>query len=180
MSPPQAAWLALALWRRPVNRGANRVLAAWIALIGFDLVVKALYFQAPGPAWYKLYRFVGLFPFLYGSLFYVHVRVLTEARAFRRSDQAHLLGFAAALLLKGDVGLQDPAAIVAHFANGARLAPSPWFDLFLFGYGLGYVGAALWRAHVHRRRLHAQRADADRLSLPWITTMAISQTVIWA
>ena len=176
----QAAWLALALWRRPVNREANRVLAVWIALIGFDLVIKALYFQAPGPAWYKLYRFVGLFPFFYGSLFYVYVRVLTEARAFGRRDLVHLLGFAAALLVKADVWLQSPAAIDAYFANGARLAPSPWFDVFLFGYSLGYVAAALWQVHVYRRRLRAERADADRLSLHWITTMAISQVVIWA
>lgn len=176
----QAAWLALALWRRPVNREANRVLAVWIALIGLDLVVKALYFQAPGPAYYKLYRFVGLFPFFYGSLFYVYVRALTEARAFGRRDLIHLFGFAVALLVNRGLWLQSPAAIDAHFANGARLAPTPWFDLFLFGYSLGYVAAALWRVHRHRRRLHAERADADRLSLHWITTMAISQAVIWA
>jgi hypothetical protein len=41
----QAVLLSLALWRRPVNAGANRVLAVWIALIGIDLAVKAVYWN---------------------------------------------------------------------------------------------------------------------------------------
>lgn len=175
----QAAWLALALWRRPINRAGNRVLAGWIALIGIDLVIKALYFQAPGPTYYKLYRFVGLFPFLYSSLFYVYVRALTEARAVTRSDVVHLAGFALALLLKIDVFLQSEAALLAHFAAGGRLSPTLWFDLFLFGYGLGYVVAALLHVRRYRRGLLARRSDADRLSLGWIDTMAVSQAVIW-
>jgi hypothetical protein len=44
----QAVLLALALWRRPVNAEGNRVLAGWIALIGLDLAIKALYFPMPG------------------------------------------------------------------------------------------------------------------------------------
>ncbi len=175
----QAAWLALALWRRPVNRDGNRVLAAWIALIGIDLVVKAIYFQQPGPAFYKLYRFVGLFPFLYSGLFYIYVRALTEARAFGLRDTVHVAGFFIALLVQADVLLQSHAAIEARFAAAERLAPSPWFDLFLFGYGLGYVLAAVLHVRRYRRRLLARRSDADRLSLHWIDTMAISQVVIW-
>lgn len=176
----QAAWLALALWRRPVNRHGNRVLAAWIGLIGLDLVVKAIYFQQPGPEFYKLYRFVGLFPFLYSGLFYIYVRALTQARAFGLRDAVHLSGFVVALVVKAEVFVQSFAAIEASFATGERLAPSLGFDLFLFGYGLGYVIAAVLHIRRYRRRLLARRSDADRLSLHWIDTMAISQLVIGA
>jgi AraC-like DNA-binding protein len=175
----QAAWLALALWRRPVNRDGNRVLAAWIALIGADLVVKALYFHEPGATFYKAYRFVGLFPFLYSGLFYIYVRALTQARAFGWRDSVHLTGFVVALLVQAEVFLQSTAAIEARFAANVRHVSSPWFDLFLFGYGLGYVVAAVIHVHRYRRRLLARRSDADRLSLHWIDTMALSQIVIW-
>lgn len=175
----QATWLALALWRRPVNRHGNRVLAAWIGLIGIDLVIKAIYFQQPGPEFYKLYRFVGLFPFLYSGLFYVYVRALTQSRAFGWRNSVHLAGFAVALIVQADVFLQSTAAIEARFAAGVRHVPSPWFDLFLFGYSLGYVIAAVLYVRRYRRRLLARRSDADRLSLHWIDTMAISQLVIW-
>jgi AraC-like DNA-binding protein len=175
----QAAWLALALWRRPVNRAGNRVLAAWIALIGIDLIVKALYFHEPGPTYYKAYRFVGLFPFFYSSFFYVYVRALTEARTLAVRDAVHLGGFVVALLANIGVFLQSRAAIDAHFAAGGRLEPTPWFDLFLFGYGLAYIAAALVRVRRYRRDLLERRSDADRLSLHWIDTMAVSQIVIW-
>lgn len=77
----QAALLAAALWRWQVNASANRVLAVWIALIGFDLAVKAMHWDGHRFGLLKVSRFVGLFPFLYGSFFYVYVRTLTSARA---------------------------------------------------------------------------------------------------
>jgi hypothetical protein len=86
----QAALLALALWRRPVNSEANRVLAVWVALTGMDLLVKAVYWNSLSPEWFSAYRFVALFPFLYGSLFYVYVRALIDARGFRVRDGVHL------------------------------------------------------------------------------------------
>ena len=77
-SPPpcRPALLGLALWRRVVNREANRVLAVWVALTGVDLAVKAMFWHLLTPEWFRAYRFVALFPFLYGSLFYLYVRAL--------------------------------------------------------------------------------------------------------
>jgi hypothetical protein len=43
----QAAMLALALWRRPANPQANRVLSVWLAIIAADLAVKAMHLAAP-------------------------------------------------------------------------------------------------------------------------------------
>ncbi|MBL8298350.1 MAG: hypothetical protein JNN30_08390 [Rhodanobacteraceae bacterium] len=54
--------------------------------------MKALYFHEPEPTYYKLCRFVGLFPFLHSSFFFVYTRALTEARALTASDAVHLGG----------------------------------------------------------------------------------------
>jgi AraC-like DNA-binding protein len=178
----QAALLALALWRRPVNAAGNRVLAAWIALIGFDLAVKALYFSAPEPGLLKLFRFVGLFPFLYGSLFYIYVRALTEARAFGWRDVVHLAGFVLMVLVNIEVFTQDAAqtrALIAWLAAGGQWPRSQGLDLFLFAYSLSYVIAALVRVRRYRRGLLQRRSDADSMSLRWIDAMALSQIVIW-
>ena len=178
----QAALLALALWRRPVNAAGNRVLAAWIALIGFDLAVKALYFSAPEPGLLKVFRFVGLFPFLYGSLFYIYVRALTEARAFGWRDVVHLAGFALIVIVNIEVFTQDEAqtrALIERLAAGGEWPRSQGLDLFLFAYSLSYVIAALVRVRRYRRRLLQRRSDADTMSLRWIDAMALSQIVIW-
>ena len=178
----QAALLALALWRRPVNAAGNRVLAAWIALIGFDLAVKALYFSAPEPGLLKIFRFVGLFPFLYGSLFYIYVRALTEARAFGWRDVVHLAGFALMVIVNIEVFTQDEAqtrALIERLAAGGDWPRSQGLDLFLFAYSLSYVIAALVRVRRYRRGLLQRRSDADTMSLRWIDAMALSQIVIW-
>lgn len=177
----QAALLALALWRRPVNTEANRVLAVWVALTGMDLLVKAMYWSSLQPEWFRAYRFVALFPFLYGSLFYVYVRALIEARGFRLRDGVHLLGFGVMLALNAHVlllGDQQMQALSARWVAGEKAIGS-WFDVPLFIYSLSYVAAALMRVHRYRRRLRERRSDADRLSLRWIDVMAACQIVIW-
>lgn len=178
----QAALLAVALWRRPVNAEANRVLAAWIALIGLDLAVKAMYLDAPSPELLKAFRFVGLFPFLYGSLFYIYVRVLTEARAFGGRDCVHLVGFFVVVCLHATFFLQDRVQTEVMFAQwmaGTAQPQLPRLDIALYAYSLSYVIAGLVRVRRYRRELLHRRSDADKMSLHWIDAMAVSQIVIW-
>lgn len=178
----QAALLALALWRRPINRQANRVLAAWVALIGADLAIKAMYFHGPAAELLKAYRLVSLFPFLYGSAFYLYVRALTEARGLDRRDAVHLSGFLVALAANVGVFAQDAAqsrAFFEHLRAGGYWPGRPWLDMLLFVYSLSYVIAGLVRVRGYRRGLLQRRSDADRMSLRWIDAMAVSQVVIW-
>ena len=177
----QAALLSLALWRRATNREANRLLGVWVALTGIDLAVKALYWHLLSPEWFRAYRFVALFPFLYGSLFYLYVRALTTGRGFRARDVVHLAGFALMLVANGYVLAMDRAhlqALSARWIAGER-AVGAWFDVPLFLYSLSYVSAALVRVRDYRRQLRQRRSDADRMSLRWIDVMAGFQIVIW-
>lgn len=178
----QAALLALALWRRPTNAAANRVLAAWLGVVGFDLAIKATFLAAPAPGLFRVLLFVGLFPFLYGGFFYLYVRILTTARALSWRDGLHLAGFAVAL------GLSAPALLADGERNQelmrlwmVRDLPPPvsWFDVFLFAWSLTYVAAALLRVLRYRREVRERRSDADRMSLRWVVVMALGQVAIW-
>lgn len=178
----QAALLATALWRRPANPAANRLLAAWVALTGADLAVKALYWHLLSPEWFRAYRLVALFPFLYGSLFYLYVRALIEERAFKPRDAVHLAGFLIMLVLNSYVLFarhDQLQALSARWIAGER-AVGAWFDGPLFLYSLSYVMAALRLLHGYRRRLREQRSDADRWSLRWVDAMAAFQIAIWS
>lgn len=178
----QAVLLALALWRRTANPRANHLLAAWIALVGADLAVKAAFLSTPSAAWFPLFRCVGLFPFLYGALFYLYVRALTTGRGFAARDLPHLSGFAVALAMELPALLGGPERQAADLALWMRhsLPPSlPHYNLLLFCYSLSYVGAAVVRLYRYRRMLRQRRSDADRLSLRWVEMMALAQVVIW-
>lgn len=178
----QAVLLALALWRRQVNPQANRVLAGWLAMVAVDLAIKALFLAEPTLWLYKPHQFVGLFPFLYASLFYVYVRVLTTGRGLSARDLVHFAVFAFVLGWVGRwflLGPEDTAAAFAQFQQGRGWWLPGWFDPLLFGYAFSCIIAALVRMQRYRRSLRQHRSDADRQSLRWLTVMALFQLVIW-
>ncbi len=176
----QALLLAVALWQRRVNPQANRVLAAWLAIVGVDLATKALYLATPGPGLLSAYRLVALFPFLYGSMFYLYVRALITGRAFALRDLVHLAGYALVLALTLPLFFLDPGRTTALFANwSGEHWPPRWFNPFLYVYSLSYVIAALTSVHRYRKRLRQRRSDADRMLLRWVDAMAVGQIVIW-
>lgn len=176
----QASLLVLALWRRSANPHANRLLAAWLSIVGADLAIKAFYLAAPGPDLFVAFRLVALLPFLYGSLFYLYVRALTTGRGFAMRDVVHFAGYALVLAMTVPLLLPGSDWTTALFAQwSVDDWPPRWFDPFLFVYSLSYVTAALVRVHRHRRRLRQQRADADRMSLRWIDALAVGQILIW-
>ncbi len=177
----QALLLALALWQRTVNAPANRLLAAWLAIVGVDLTVKSLYLAMPGPAWLAAYRLASLFPFLYGSMFYLYVRALTSGRGFEWRDLVHLAGYALVVVLTVPLFFLDPAQTTALFARwSAEYWPPAWFNPFLYLYSLSYVLAALASLQRYRKRVRQRRSDADRMLLRWVDAMAIGQIVIWS
>ena len=176
----QSVLLALALWRRPVNAQANRLLAAWLALVGVDMAVKSMYLAAPGPGHFVALRLVALFPFLYGSLFYLYVRTLTTGRGFRWRDLIHLAGYGAVLAMTLPLFVLSPEHSTALVAGwSAATWPPPWFDAFLLVYSMSYVIAGLVCVYRYRRRLLQRRADADRLFLRWLELLSIGQILIW-
>lgn len=176
----QSLLLALALWRRAVNPQANRVLAAWLAIVGVDLTIKSLYLAAPGPGLFAAYHLAALFPFLYGSMFYLYVRALTMGRGFVPRDMVHLAGYGLVLVLTAPLLLLAPAQTTALFADwSADSWPPRWFNPFLFIYSLSYVVATLVIVHRYRQRLRQRRSDADRMSLRWVDALAVGQIVIW-
>src|SRR5690606_14564767 len=61
----QAGMLATALWRRPANAPANRVLSAWLAIVAVDLAVKALHMASPDAGLAPAFRIARLLPFAY-------------------------------------------------------------------------------------------------------------------
>lgn len=170
----QAAMLAPALWRCPVNGPANRVLSLWLAIIAADLALKAAHMSAPDAGFAAAYRVARLLPFAYAPLFFLYVRTLVGGRAPRLRDLWHgvWLGLLLAWMTwRWLVG--DPVSADGDWHRR-------WFDPLLFSVALSYLAAATWQVRRYRRWLRGRRSDADRLSLRWLAAMSGCQFVIWA
>ncbi|MGJ4802748.1 helix-turn-helix domain-containing protein [Luteimonas sp. SDU82] len=169
----QAAMLAPALWRRPVNTAANRVLSLWLALIAIDLAVKAAHISAPQAGFAPAFRVLRLMPFAYAPLFFLYVRTLVSGRAPGLRDLWH--GIWLALLLARMAGCWLAGAPVSADGDWHRR----WFDPVLFSVALGYLAAGALQVRRYRRWLRGRRSDADRLSMRWLAAMVVCQLVIW-
>lgn len=169
----QAGMLATALWRRPANAPANRVLSAWLAIVAVDLAVKALHMASPDAGLAPAFRIARLLPFAYAPLFFVYVRSLTTGRAPGGRAFVHggwflaMLAWAAWRWLSGE-------PLVAGGAWEAR-----WLDPVLFSVAFAYLVSAMFQIRRHRAWLRDRRSDADRLSLHWLALMAACQFAIW-
>jgi AraC-like DNA-binding protein len=169
----QAAMLAPALWRRPANAAANRVLAAWLALVAFDLAIKAAYMATGDVSLAPAFRVLRLLPFAYAPLFFLYVRTLVTGRAPRWRDLVHATGLLLML-----------AWMAWRWLSGAALSASDdwalaWFDPVLFSFALAYLAAGVHQIQRYQRWLRQRRSDADRLPLRWLVAMAACQCVIW-
>lgn len=170
----QAAMLAPALWRRQANAAANRVLAAWLALVALDLAVKATYMASGDASLAPAFRVLRLLPFAYAPLFFLYVRTLVTGRGLQWRDLAHATGL---LLMLGWMAWR--------WLSGATLSASGdwdlrWFDPVLFSFALAYLAAGVHQIQRYQRWLRQRRSDADRLPLRWLGAMAACQCVIWA
>ena len=178
----QALLLAAALWRRPFDRPANRLLSAWMLLVCVDLWVRAWAQFDPGLISFKPMRLMSLFPFLHASAFYLYVRTLISGRSPGWLDVLHGAGFIVAFALSVELFLATPAEITQALDQGHARGFwrfGRWSSLALFGYSVAYIVAAVRLVVIQRRLLLDTRSDGHPDALRWLMVVAASQCLIW-
>lgn len=178
----QALLLAIALWRRPFDRPANRLLSAWMLLVCVDLGIRAWAQVDQTGASFRPMRLASLFPFLHASAFYLYVRTLISGKVVGWRDLLHGAGFFVALALSTEIFIASAEQIanalsLGHARGFWRLGH--WSSLILFGYSVAYIVAAVRLVAGERRRLLDTRSDVDPDALRWLMVVAASQCVIW-
>jgi len=162
--------LSVALWRKKINHNSSRVLSVWLLFLAFDLFTKVIYLNNKDTALISAYLLALLFPFLYGSFFYLYVRTLIPKRVFQLKDIIH---FAVFLVL---VFLNIPTLIEPSlfFTEGYV-----FYDAILFTYSVAYVVAGIVLVMKYRTDLKQQKVDIEGIDLTWLMVMAFCQIIIW-
>jgi AraC-like DNA-binding protein len=166
----QGLILAIALWRRKANNSSNHVLAIWMILMALDLTLKALFLNGMRGFIIRPFIFVQLFPFLYGSLFYLYVRTLVTKIPITYKDIIHLTGFLFFTLINIPYIIDPVNKTLFYFKH---------FDLILDIYSISYVVAGLFLIRNYRKNLIQQQVDIQDVDLLWLKIMGYSQVVIW-
>ena len=162
--------LAIALWRRKANNRSNHVLAVWLVLMALDLSLKALYLNGMRGVIIRPFILVQLFPFLYGSLFYLYVRTLVTKIPLKFKDIIHFTAFLFFTLINIPYIIDPVNKTVVDFKH---------FNLILDIYSISYVVAGLLLIRTYRKNLNQQQVDTQDVDLLWLKVMGYSQVVIW-
>ena len=162
--------LAVALWRKNVNQNSNRVLSVWLLFLAFDLSIKVIYLNNKDTSLISAYLLALLFPFLYGSFFYLYVRTLINKHALQLKDIVHFAVFILLVILNSPT-LMNPSL----FFTKGYVFP----NAVLFSYSVAYVVAGIILVMKYRTDLKQQKVDIEGINLTWLMVMAFSQMVIW-
>ena len=166
----QGLLLAIALWRKKVNKDSNHILSVWMLFLVFDLSIKVIYLNDKETPLASSYILALYFPFIYGSFFYIYVRSLVRKIAFHLKDFIH---FAAFVIF---IGINLPVIINPSLINTNGLVYS---NIVLFSYSISYVIAGLLLVIKYRKDLQQQNVDIEGIDLKWLMIMSYSQVVIW-
>ena len=160
------------LLRRGGNRLANRLLAAFLALMGGRLasvLAMASYPDWNWPTWIELALPLA---FLYGPLFYFYLRAFLE-RSFRlrRMHRWHLLPAGLALLVKGWVLLRFPDQTFAWSGPPEATGLTPVFVATRVMFALIFAGYLFWGLRLifrFRRRVWEEASFSEAIHLRWL------------
>lgn len=162
--------LAIALWRKTTNNASNKVLSVWLLFLAFDLSIKVIYLNNNHTPLMSAYLLALLFPFLYGSFFYLYVRTLVKKQSPRKRDFIHFAVFILFVILNFPT-LMNPSLF---YTKGYI-----FYDAILFSYSVTYVVAGVLLVNKYRNDLKQQKVDVEGIDLKWLMIMSYCQIVIW-
>jgi AraC-like DNA-binding protein len=178
----QGLFLAAVLASRQHASVPNRLLAAVMAVFSVDLAMAAYHASGTDAVFPAL---IGLdYPagFLYGPLFYLYVRTLTEPRKKpRRRDLLHFLPFALLVLyLVPFYALSGAEKWALLQAPDARLRALAVVNPLKLVHGLAYVVAVVARLRRHRRRVVETFSSTEHVTLNWLRNLTVGVVVMLA
>lgn len=165
-----ALLLALLLLSQRTNRGANRLLAAMLAIVALRLLVYVLGFAGayddhPSLTFLPLDMTAGLAPLLF-----FYTRAITST-AMPDRWRWHLVPVAAQFAYQAACFLLPMPQKWHWYTTGHLKVIEPTATVVILGLAIAYVGAA-WRGQAsYQSWLDARYADRERWRLVWLRTM---------
>jgi AraC-like DNA-binding protein len=178
----QGLFLAAVLAGRQPSSVPNRLLAAVMAVFSMDLAMAAYHASGTDAVFPAL---IGLdYPagFLYGPLFYLYARTLTEPDGkLRRRDLLHFIPFA---LLAGYLfpfyALSGAEKWALLQAPDERLRGLAAVNPLKLVHGLVYVAAVVAVLRRHRRRVAETFSATEHVTLNWLRNLTVGVVVMLA
>jgi AraC-like DNA-binding protein len=172
----QAWFLVLLLASKRDKSLSDRVLTAWLALIGAHTLCLYLH-QAHGPIPAGILQLNAAFPFLQGPFLFLYVVLLTSRRPRLRAGYLwHLIPFGAFVVFQLQL-LSAPEGHVTRYRS--LLSLQNGFSLWLLASVPIYILASAVVLRRYRKRLADTRSNVDRIHLRWLRVLVAGMGFVW-
>lgn len=167
----QGLLLAVVLFTRKNNPGANRILGILLLILGCHVVLVAFDNRAFFMRFPHLSKLSWLIPTLYGPLILLFVRRLTGLmKSFGKQEWLYFIPFVLWLIYLSPYFLQ-PAAIKQEYLDNFHLAMEDDFGVLNQLTNVLHVAFVLFAIrllHIHRERIKDYYSNTEKVRLDWL------------
>ena len=173
----QGVFLAVVLASRRRNRLSNRLLAVAMLVFSLDLAMAVYHGGGYDAVWPALIGLDAPAGFLYGPLFSLYARTVSEgAVSLRRRDLWHFIPFALFLAYLLPFLLQsgpDKLSMLRDPSLSPSLQALSWINPLKMVHGVVYVGVLIRLLRRHRARVKDTFSSIEHLTLNWLYHLTI-------
>ena len=178
-----AYFLLLILLSKRGKSLADRILGAWMFVVGTHLILHAVDITGLVLKYPFLEGTQTPFPLLHGPLLYLYARSLTgNASRLRIWDYLHFIAAVLVVLYMIPFFLLSGEAKLEYVADMAEQG-STFLTIVLYSYmvsGVAYVTITLILLRRHRKNLKSNFSNTDKVNLNWLRYLTIGMVVIWS
>jgi AraC-like DNA-binding protein len=178
----QGILLSIFLLKKKENQTANRLLGILMIIFAIDLLNGAAYLTGLIKYFPWTMALSNTFPYLYGPMVFLYVKILTEGdNKFRFNYAFHFIPFV----------LTQIYGLLYFYFEGAEYqlsildfnTPAPW-HIKLIGdiipiHGITYVVLTIIESYRYNRKIKQSFSNLAKINLAWIRLFIIGTVAVW-
>ncbi len=160
---------------------ADKILAAWLLLVGLHLTLFSLYASGDYSRYPELLGIEIPMPLLHGPFLFLYTSALTGTPLRFRKSLIHFIPFFLALVALTPFFLLTPEEKIVVYQEEGKAYAVLMRIIFtgILVSGIGYSLASFMAVRRHRRRILEEFAYTEKINLQWLTYLTIGLAVIW-
>jgi AraC-like DNA-binding protein len=174
-------FLSIVLITKRNKTHADYILAIWLAIIGFHLLIFYLYFTHQVPDYPSIVVLGFSLPLAHGPFLYLYTRQQTSSSPFNKKLILHYLPLLLSILLFADFHfLSLDQKIEVFRQKGQTFKTQSLINVYaIYVSGIVYIILSFSRLLKYRKSLVHQFSNTEKINFTWLLYLIIWMVVIW-
>lgn len=174
-------YLVIILISKKKKSEADKILAIWLFLTGFHLILFYLHFNNEYLKFPYLLGFEIPMPLVQGPFLYLYTSALTNQNRDKKYYLAHFIPFIITMLLLipfFGLPFDEKSQVYKNEGKGYEVLLSAIYITIIIS-GIGYALFSLRKLSRHRKNIAKQFSFTEKINLRWLSYLILGSAVIW-